>query len=201
MNENPTAPVRYCDLVMKGGVTSGVVYPSAAAKLSEKFVFRNIGGTSAGAIAAAATAVAERARATGGFAKLGQLPTFLTEASPGGTGSNLFAFFQAQPETRKLFSVCVSALGGSGTGLRIFRQLCRSYPIPILLGALPGLLFIWGSIQGASGTFPMGLLPRRRAPLYPGRRPQSRMGDGSRCGLRTHGQFLRHVQRDDGRVP
>jgi predicted acylesterase/phospholipase RssA len=45
-----------CDLIMKGGVTSGLVYPGAIATLSETFRLRNIGGTSAGAIGAVAAA-------------------------------------------------------------------------------------------------------------------------------------------------
>ncbi|PSJ37303.1 patatin-like phospholipase family protein [Allosphingosinicella deserti] len=52
------APTRYCDLVMKGGITSGIVYPNAVLALSRDFRFKNIGGTSAGAIAAAASAAA-----------------------------------------------------------------------------------------------------------------------------------------------
>ena len=42
----------FCDLIMKGGITSGVVYPSAVAGLAERYRLRNIGGASAGAIAA-----------------------------------------------------------------------------------------------------------------------------------------------------
>ena len=38
-----------CDLVMRGGITSGIVYPRAIAKLAETYRFRSIGGTSAGA--------------------------------------------------------------------------------------------------------------------------------------------------------
>ena len=34
-----------CDLVMKGGVTSGIVYPSLVLKLSEHYRFASIGGT------------------------------------------------------------------------------------------------------------------------------------------------------------
>ena len=37
-----------CDLVMRGGITSGIVYPRAIAKLAETYNFRSIGGTSAG---------------------------------------------------------------------------------------------------------------------------------------------------------
>ena len=40
-----------CDLVMKGGITSGIVYPAAILRLKDKYRFRNIGGTSAGAMA------------------------------------------------------------------------------------------------------------------------------------------------------
>lgn len=53
-----SGPSRYCDLVMKGGITSGIVYPNAVLALAREFRFKNIGGTSAGAIAAAASAAA-----------------------------------------------------------------------------------------------------------------------------------------------
>ena len=45
---------RCCDLVMRGGVTSGVVYPSAIQEIAKEFYLVGIGGTSAGAIAACA---------------------------------------------------------------------------------------------------------------------------------------------------
>ncbi|VAW01213.1 RpoH suppressor, partial [hydrothermal vent metagenome] len=51
-----------CDLIMKGGITSGVVYPYAITEIAKKYHFRAIGGTSAGAIAAAFAAAAEYAR-------------------------------------------------------------------------------------------------------------------------------------------
>ena len=78
---------RYCDLVMKGGITSGVVFPKAIAKLATRYRFCNIGGTSAGAIAAAAAAAAEYRRATSpsaqeemqGFRELSGLAEFLSE--------------------------------------------------------------------------------------------------------------------------
>src|SRR5205823_13681287 len=70
---------RFCDLVMKGGITSGVVFPKAVARLSHQYRFRDIGGTSAGAIAAGGAAAAEHRRATDsanreyGLAKLANL--------------------------------------------------------------------------------------------------------------------------------
>jgi len=66
-------PDRECDLVMKGGITSGVVYPPAVLALQQSFRFRCIGGTSAGAIAAALTAAAEYARERDGFVRLDTL--------------------------------------------------------------------------------------------------------------------------------
>ncbi len=51
-----------CDVVMKGGVTSGIVYPYAILRLAQKFRLAGIGGTSAGAIAASLAAAAEYAR-------------------------------------------------------------------------------------------------------------------------------------------
>src|SRR5262245_21592773 len=59
---------KYCDLVMKGGITSGIVYPNAVLALAKEYRFKNIGGTSAGAIAAAvcaAAAMGDRARVAG----------------------------------------------------------------------------------------------------------------------------------------
>src|SRR5258705_11773264 len=55
-------PEKICDIVLKGGITSGVVYPLALVSLAEKYRFSNIGGTSAGAMAAVAASPAEDGR-------------------------------------------------------------------------------------------------------------------------------------------
>ena len=99
--ENFAQPKRLCDLVMKGGVTSGVVYPLAVCELARLYSFRNIGGTSAGAIAAAAAAAAEYARRTrapapAGFDMLTTLPQFLGE--PG----QLISLFRPSPKVASL---------------------------------------------------------------------------------------------------
>lgn len=54
-----------CDAIMKGGITSGIVYPYAVLEIATKYRFRSIGGTSAGAIAAAFAAAAEYGRSQG----------------------------------------------------------------------------------------------------------------------------------------
>ncbi|MGW0022899.1 hypothetical protein [Rhodococcus sp. NPDC003383] len=53
---------RSTDITMRGGTTSGIVYPLAVCEIARAFRLRNIGGTSAGAIAAAAAAAAELGR-------------------------------------------------------------------------------------------------------------------------------------------
>jgi predicted acylesterase/phospholipase RssA len=118
---NPTQPAKApkeCDLIMKGGVTSGVVYPKLAAKLAEVYRFVNIGGTSAGAIAAAATAAAEFGRQSGkpdSFEKLNSLPEWLADSQNG--VSNLQALFQSQKAFSALFQLIVSCLGKTGFAL------------------------------------------------------------------------------------
>ena len=39
-------PTRSCDVVMKGGITSGVVYPHAICELARTYRFVDVGGTS-----------------------------------------------------------------------------------------------------------------------------------------------------------
>jgi predicted acylesterase/phospholipase RssA len=74
-----------CDLVMRGGITSGIVYPRAIAKLAETYDFRSIGGTSAGAIAATATAAAALGAKSGRRCqeRPGSLPNTNQESSRG----------------------------------------------------------------------------------------------------------------------
>jgi Patatin-like phospholipase len=108
MSEQPE-----CDIVMKGGITSGVVYPLAAVELSKTYRFRSIGGTSAGAIAAAVVAAAEHGRRTGGpgggFGVVEGLPGELT--STAGGRSFMLQLFQPDPRTRPLFDVALAGLG------------------------------------------------------------------------------------------
>lgn len=134
-----TDATRACDIVMKGGITSGVVYPLAICELAERFRFRSIGGTSAGAIAAAAAAAAECGRARGdggaGFRELETLPDWL--GAPGsGRSSNLLALFQPQPETRAVFE---TAMAGIPRWKRIPLAAVRRFPLGALAGAAPGL--------------------------------------------------------------
>jgi hypothetical protein len=125
-------PEKECDIVMKGGITSGVVYPPAVLELQRTYRFRSIGGTSAGAIAAAVTAAAEYDREGGGFQRLGAVRDQLSAAG------FLLELFTPQPATRPLMETLLQLfmprpgkalpLGGSwpaGLGGRVKSALAR----------------------------------------------------------------------------
>lgn len=101
----------YCNIVMKGGITSGVVYPRAVAELAETYRLKNIGGTSAGAIAAGMAAAAEFGRGRGGFQRM------LERA--GQANRILFSLFQPAPCLRPLFRALLAALGGKPWCLKL----------------------------------------------------------------------------------
>ncbi|HJT99226.1 MAG TPA: patatin-like phospholipase family protein [Rhodanobacteraceae bacterium] len=102
-------PLLECDLVLKGGVTSGVVYPAAIATLATRYRLRSIGGTSAGAIAAAMAAAAEYGRAGGAFDRLEALPRALAETDAAGA-TRLFRLLQPDRRTRATFEFLVAGL-------------------------------------------------------------------------------------------
>ena len=85
-----------CDIVMKGGITSGVVYPGAVLRLARRYKFCSIGGTSAGAIAAVVVAAAEHARDQDGFTRVAAIPEKLAEKG------FMLQLFQGDPPTRPL---------------------------------------------------------------------------------------------------
>lgn len=124
----------YCDLVMKGGITSGVVYPLAITELSKKYRFKSIGGASAGAIAAAAAAAAEKGRAQNGF---GELELLSSEIA-----TSLLSLFQPAPAVEPVFDAALAAIAKGDafdkvTG--VAGKLLLGYAPSVGLGLLPGL--------------------------------------------------------------
>jgi predicted acylesterase/phospholipase RssA len=119
------APERFCDIIMKGGVTSGIVYPRAVCHLAQHFVIKSIGGTSVGAIAAAVTAAAEYRRRTAfagapnavagaGYVALSKLPDYLSRDRV------LLKLFAADFRARPLLRI---ALGFVGTDHWLLKTL------------------------------------------------------------------------------
>ena len=140
----------FCDLVMKGGITSGVVYPSAVAGLAERYRLRNIGGASAGAIAAGAAAAAEYARqkhgTDAGFRKLAGLAEELgkpPDQDPDGD-SLLFHLFAPTRLSRPLFDVLAGMLNRKSGRTRVafgIAALVRAFPGTLVLGLAALVVF------------------------------------------------------------
>ena len=150
-------PEKICDIVLKGGITSGVVYPLALVSLAEKYRFSNIGGTSAGAMAAVAAAAAEYGRhiENAGFDRLARIPDEL--------GPNLLSMFQPTPALKPLFDIFVAALKAktkTGRIIAITGAAVGGYWPSALLGLLPGGLvaLIALAIGGGTGFVAFGLL-------------------------------------------
>ena len=97
-----------CDIIMKGGITSGIVYPYAILEIATKYRFRSLGGTSAGAIAAAFAAAAEYSRSArgdaAGFIRLKKYCDALPD--------QLLSLFQPDPELDKLTAIVRKSLQG-----------------------------------------------------------------------------------------
>ncbi len=147
MPRNPTAhdwttlPKQQCDVVMKGGLTSGVVYPRAITELAKTRQLRGLGGASAGAIGAALGAAAEYGRRSpqGGFAHLHTLPDIL----------DLEQLFVPQRQTKPLLDVLMAATGHPRPGVTltttaarvrgVARALLVNFTRAGLLGVLPAI--------------------------------------------------------------
>ena len=153
MSDDPRAydyshPTLTCDVVMKGGITSGVVYPHAICELARTYRFVNVGGTSAGAIAAAGAAAAEHGRDRGGFEWLAALPAWI------GAGGNLLGLFQPQQGTRPYFRLFTAGLGSTGAGkwLRLGWAAVRGFPLTVLAGLAPGVALVVLAAWTGSGA-------------------------------------------------
>jgi predicted acylesterase/phospholipase RssA len=128
-------PKKECDLVMKGGITSGVVYPGAITRIADDYRFRNLGGASAGAIAAVAAAACEYRRNQGNPDAFDVLDEVQHEISGQGFVQSLF---QPTAEAKPAFDLALRLVTTTGSlaqrslqaGVLILRQDRR-----FLLGA------------------------------------------------------------------
>ncbi|OBB91392.1 patatin-like phospholipase family protein [Mycobacterium sp. 852002-40037_SCH5390672] len=137
----PENPPLKCDIVMKGGITSGVIYPRAICELAKSYRLASVGGSSAGAIAAAGAAAAEFGRITGGFEILEELPAAITEKSPAGD-SVLFRLFQPTKRAYPLYRALTAGMSKRAKAPRIIGALLVGFWLPALGGASPGILLI-----------------------------------------------------------
>ncbi len=157
MNAEPglTGEARYCDLVMKGGITSGLVYPKAVIEIGRRYRFRSVGGTSAGAIAAAlsaAAALGERRRSALGTTDGGMERLEATAAQLSAPG-RIFSLFQPIPRLRTAFELLVrlskKPTAGTMAWLIVSRSLVLA-PVSFLavIAVLATIAFVMGGWPG-----------------------------------------------------
>ena len=171
---------------MKGGITSGVVYPSALVEFAHHYRLRGLGGASAGAIGAALGAAAEYGRNHGGFDVLTRIPNELG-------GGALAKLFQPAPATRGLLPIMLRATGhdrpGAGTtGIRrvvaVAAAAAKNYPLASLLGLLPGAAVIAAGILAPGWT---------RIPIFVAGVPLTIIGWASAMAIRLTSVLTRDV--------
>src|SRR5262245_13666170 len=134
------ASLKECDIIMKGGITSGIIYPEAITELQQTYRFRSIGGTSAGAIAAAITAAAEYNRAGGGFDTIAGIPADMQ--------ANLPTLFQPSPQLRTLFELVTIGFLDKQWKKAVRHVLAKYWPYAVAGISTGVLLAIPGSIWG-----------------------------------------------------
>ena len=144
LDPNAQPPLdRYCDLVLKGGVVDGVIYPGVLLELARGFRFQSLAGTSVGAIAAALAAACEYARRFGSDAgfndvlrtlprELGEKPTFGPHATV------LRALFQTVPSLQRPFdlAVAVASVRMGEFWSTLLAELARRYRNELVSGFL-----------------------------------------------------------------
>ncbi|MGF7156252.1 patatin-like phospholipase domain-containing protein [Novosphingobium gossypii] len=119
-----------CDMIMAGGVSSGVVYPYAVLQIATKYRLRSIGGTSAGAIAAAFAAAAEYGRRNGRPEAFLVLKKYCDELP-----ERLSSLFQPQPQLADVFTTAKGVINNKSL-LRIF----AGAKVPFAAGSVAGFL-------------------------------------------------------------
>lgn len=165
---------RFCDVVLTGGVASGVVYPWAVLELARHYRFRQIGGTSVGAMAAALAAAAEYGRRCGhpqAFEVLRRVPGRLAQEVDDQGTTRLLSLFQPLPAGRRLFDWFVRAMRRRGEPERArthwasfwsaldLLRIWAQRPLAIAAVAVVGLAaaLCWGltpAWQQAAGAWP-----------------------------------------------
>lgn len=150
--------MRECDLIMKGGITSGVVYPFAITELAKTYRLRGVGGSSAGAIAAVLAAAAEYRRQMSpdkqdvdGFKEIERIAEELA--------NDMTSLLQPTEEFDALFSLLLEIAKdndaeASPRWLRALRPAVNLLKKPLLVGGLlaaMGIAAAW--LVGSNGLF------------------------------------------------
>jgi len=159
-----TQPSKYCDLVMKGGITSGIVYPNAVLALAKEYRLKNIGGTSAGAIAAAVSAAAafgdrqkqKSASPDDNSNKIG-FEGLIDVSKKLATRGFIYSLFQPAWGGRNAFRLIVILTGKAWTPWKILAFLVAVFliaPLEVvfILAALLGIGYLVARLPGAEAA-------------------------------------------------
>jgi predicted acylesterase/phospholipase RssA len=138
-------PENECDLVMKGGVTSGVVYPPAISEVAKAYRLRNVGGASAGAIAAVVGAACEHrrqaARELSAFDELDSVAREITQPD------FVLELFQPTAAAKPMFDIALgfitSTASARARGLAALVAILRVRPLFLAAAAL--LILLWAA--------------------------------------------------------
>jgi predicted acylesterase/phospholipase RssA len=155
MERTQATPARsrpFCDLVMKGGITGGIVYPEAIYEISREFNLKSIGGTSAGAIAASLAAAAQYRRVRAAQSPDGEAGYERVRAIPDALGAqgHLFKLFAPNRATKPLFGIIADLFAPSKP--RWVKALCliRAYPAYSALGLIPAAFYAYAAFAVGS---------------------------------------------------
>jgi predicted acylesterase/phospholipase RssA len=137
------AAPEYCDVIMKGGTASAIIYPPLLATLAKTFKLRNLAGTSAGSIGAALGAAAEFRRQTSeakdDMAGYDLLDQFAQTVNQDG---GILSKFEAWPATRPLWCAfqAISKAKCACGRVFAFAKVVWAMGLPVALGVLLGAL-------------------------------------------------------------
>jgi predicted acylesterase/phospholipase RssA len=157
-NQNPALEA---DVVMRGGITSGIIYPGALTAIAERYRLRSLGGTSAGAIAAAVSAAAEFGRWSGRNPTafhdvVSPIPAWLGTKTTSGR-SALFHLFTPDPDTGPVFKLVTDLIGllnGSGSA-----RAKISRAVQLAADLLRLQVFWFGSLMALIALFAWAAVP------------------------------------------
>ncbi len=135
----------FCDVIMKGGTASAIVYPPLLATLAGRdrpFRLRNLAGTSAGSIGAVFGAAAEYRRhtqdgSTEGFDRLDQFVNLIHEKG------GILPLFEPSEAARPLWEAIWALRSGPGVAGRValVEKLVAAFAPDLLTGLAVGMAF------------------------------------------------------------
>ncbi|WP_319412886.1 patatin-like phospholipase family protein [uncultured Cohaesibacter sp.] len=147
--------MKECDLIMKGGITSGVVYPFAISELAKQYRLRNIGGTSAGAIGAVFAAAAEyRRQSDKSMAGFEEIESVAEEI-----GCILQDLFQPTPSLQPLYAVLMANLEAKtrmGKLLAMIRAALTACLTEVMIAGAIGAIILFSAFL--LGNVALGIL-------------------------------------------